>query len=232
MKKVLKLLIASLIITLSFTTLTYAVDTKYITSVEITGIDAPFSNSDKLDTTGIVEYGKPYRITAITWKTPSTSSSGFYEVTITLKANKYYAFSIETAGTVNGDAIKGKELINEGEIKIIYAFDENSSTAGSIGSGTSTTRYRITAYCDKNEGKITPYVMRILKGSNQTVTITPNEGYKIKDVEVDGESVGPVSEYTFKRIKENHTINAYFEKIAEPKPLLKLLINILELFKN
>lgn len=231
MKNLLKLFITSLIITLSFTTLTYAVDTRYISSVEVTGIDAPFSNSNTLDTTGTVANGKPYRITNISWKTPSSSTSGFYEVTITLKANKYHAFSIDTIGTVNGDAIKGKELVSEEEFKIIYAFDNNSSTASSIGSATSTTRYRITVSCDENEGKITPYIMRVLKGRDQTVTITPNEGYKIKDVKIDGESVGPVSEYTFKRVKENHTVRAYFEKIEEKKPLLNFLINFIETFK-
>lgn len=232
MKKALKLFIASMIITLSFVTLTYAVDTKYITSVEVTGIDAPFSNSNVLDTTGNVANGKSYRITDISWKTPGSSSSGFYEVTITLKANKYYGFTIDTVGTVNGDAIKGKELIKEDELKIIYVFDENSNTASSIGSGTSTTRYRITVSCNENEGEITPYIMRVLKGRDQTVTITPNEGYKIKDVKVDGKSVGPVSEYTFKNIKENHTLRAYFEKIEETKPLLKLLMNFIEIVKK
>lgn len=237
MRKYLKIIIASLIITLSLVTFSCASDKKLISSVAVTGIDAPYSESRVLDTSGTVAYGEPYRITDIAWKSPSSETNGYYEVTITLKANKYYAFSIDTVGTVNGDAIKGKRLINEEEFSITYAFDENSSTASSIGNATSTTRYRITVYCDTEKGSITPSLMRVLKGKDQTVTITPNEGYKIKDVKVDGESVGAVSEYTFKKVKENHTIRAYFEKIEETeinteenKPLLKLLHSILEAF--
>ncbi len=49
--------------------------------------------------------------------------------------------------------------------------------------------------------------------TNQTFTITPNNGYKIKDVKVDGVSVGAVSTYTFYNITSDHTIEAVFEPI-------------------
>lgn len=47
---------------------------------------------------------------------------------------------------------------------------------------------------------------------SQTFTITPNNGYLIKDVKVDNQSVGPVSTYTFSNITSNHIIYAEFEK--------------------
>ena len=125
MKKILKYLIASLVVILSLTTLVFASDKKIISNVAVTGIDAPYSKSSVLDTDGSVAHGEPYRIIDITWKNPNKSSSGYYEVTITLKANKYYAFSLDTVGTINGDAIKAKELIKEDEFSITYAFDEN-----------------------------------------------------------------------------------------------------------
>ncbi len=53
---------------------------------------------------------------------------------------------------------------------------------------------------------------------NITYTITPDDGYTIADVLVDGKSVGAVSEYTIKRIKANHTINAIFVKTAWKNP--------------
>ena len=50
--------------------------------------------------------------------------------------------------------------------------------------------------------------------SSQTFTIMPNAGYKIKDVQVDGTSVGAVSTYTFDNVTADHTIEATFEQIG------------------
>lgn len=47
-------------------------------------------------------------------------------------------------------------------------------------------------------------------GSSQTFTITPNLGYRVSDVRVDGKSLGPMSNYTFDKVTENHTISAFF----------------------
>ena len=56
-------------------------------------------------------------------------------------------------------------------------------------------------------------------GSSKTFTITPNTGYKISDVKVDGTSVGAVSIYTFSNVTATHTISATFEK-NETKPYI------------
>ena len=48
-------------------------------------------------------------------------------------------------------------------------------------------------------------------GSGQTVTVTPIEGYRIKDVKVNGNSVGAVSTYSF--IGCNTTIDVSFEPL-------------------
>lgn len=49
-------------------------------------------------------------------------------------------------------------------------------------------------------------------GENQTFTITPNTGYTISNVKVDGTFVGAVSLYTFSNITANHIIEGTFEK--------------------
>jgi len=48
-------------------------------------------------------------------------------------------------------------------------------------------------------------------GVDQTFTISSDSGYRIKDVLVDGVSVGTVSTYTFQNITSDHTIEAVFE---------------------
>jgi len=51
-------------------------------------------------------------------------------------------------------------------------------------------------------------------GQSQNFTITPDTGYKIKDVKVDGASVGAVTTYTFENVTSDHTIEAIFEPIT------------------
>lgn len=50
--------------------------------------------------------------------------------------------------------------------------------------------------------------------SDAAYSITPNEGYVISDVLVDGQSVGAVSSYTFSKLTTGHTIRAEFEPIT------------------
>ncbi len=47
-------------------------------------------------------------------------------------------------------------------------------------------------------------------GASQSFTITPNAGYVLADVLVDGVSVGAVTSYTFTNVTANHTITASF----------------------
>ena len=51
------------------------------------------------------------------------------------------------------------------------------------------------------------------EGSSQTFTITPDAGYQVDDVLVDGVSVGSVPTYTFSSVTANHTVVAMFEPI-------------------
>lgn len=56
--------------------------------------------------------------------------------------------------------------------------------------------------------------IKVDDGVTKTFTFTPNEGYKISDVLVDGVSVGAVSSYTFSNITSNHTISVSFSIIT------------------
>ena len=75
----------------------------------------------------------------------------------------------------------------------------------------------ITATADEH-GKIDPAAgtVTVPKGESKTFTITPDSGYRIKDVLVDGVSVGAVSTYTFEDVVENHTIHATFARKHTP----------------
>ena len=52
----------------------------------------------------------------------------------------------------------------------------------------------------------------VREGWDQTFTITPDKGYAVAKVLVDGKSVGAVTSYTFKNVTKDHTIEAVFMK--------------------
>jgi hypothetical protein len=61
-------------------------------------------------------------------------------------------------------------------------------------------------------GSISPSGGTIVNyGGSQSYSITPNYGYLIADVTVDGASQGAISGYTFINVQTNHTISATFE---------------------
>lgn len=59
-------------------------------------------------------------------------------------------------------------------------------------------------------GNITPGMSNFAWGATPTFTITPDAGYGIVDVTVDGQSVGAVTSYTFTALSADHTIAATF----------------------
>lgn len=70
--------------------------------------------------------------------------------------------------------------------------------------------YTITASAGSH-GSISPSGdVTVNQGSDKPFTITPDTGYQIEDVLVDGSSVGAVSSYTFINVTEDHTISATF----------------------
>jgi len=74
-------------------------------------------------------------------------------------------------------------------------------------------------------GSISPSgSVSVAYGGSQTFTITPDSGFRVKDVRVDGVSVGAVKSYTFSNVQAAHTIEALFEK-GGFMPWLQLLFD-------
>ena len=62
-------------------------------------------------------------------------------------------------------------------------------------------------------GSISPSgTVKVKYGEDKSFTITPNEGYDIQSVTVDGQNKGKITSYTFEDIKEAHSISATFVK--------------------
>ncbi|QRM88539.1 choice-of-anchor D domain-containing protein [Lacinutrix sp. WUR7] len=76
--------------------------------------------------------------------------------------------------------------------------------------------YDITASTGAN-GSISPSVTTsVTCGTNQSYTFTPNSGYAVDDVLVDGVSVGAVTSYDFTNVTATHTISVSFVVYVGP----------------
>ena len=76
--------------------------------------------------------------------------------------------------------------------------------------------HTITAASVSN-GSITPTgTFTVNHGASKVYSITPDAGFHIVDVQVDGSSVGAVSTYTFSNITSDYSISANFGAVNQP----------------
>jgi len=90
----------------------------------------------------------------------------------------------------------------------------NVSANHTIFASFSAVTYTVNATSGPN-GTLSPNsLLEFQYGDNQTFSITPDPGYEIADVVVDGSSQGPVSSYTFATIDRDHTIAVSFAALS------------------
>ena len=78
------------------------------------------------------------------------------------------------------------------------------------------TFYTITVTAGKG-GTISPSgSVHVQKGGSLTLTITPDKGYVVSSVKIDGKSVGAVKSYTLTNVMGSHAITATFRKAGSP----------------
>ena len=157
-----------------------------------------------------------------------TISAGFTATPVTS-----YTLTVTKSGTGSGTVTNspaGTSFASGTTVTLTAAADAGSTFGGWGGacSGTASTctvtmsanrsvtatftlkSYTITASAGAN-GSISPSgATTVAHGGSQTYTITPNSGYQISSVLVDGTSVGAVGSYTFSSVTAAHTISAGF----------------------
>lgn len=157
---------------------------------------------------------------SITFRVRNADEDDFEKILIDDEklASKYY--SVDESGSYVVVKVKGSytEDLKKGDHDVEIVFNDGSAegtfkvaSSGSSSSGT-TRYYTIKATAGKGgsisyEGK-----KEVKKGSDITYTITPDKGYKISDVYVDGRSKGDISKYTFRDLDTDHKIEAEFVK--------------------
>lgn len=108
------------------------------------------------------------------------------------------------------------KVTKEGAGELVFTADSKGSpnldkfevTAKEVAMG----NFDITASAGEH-GTISPLgKVTVKEGENKEFTMQPSKDYMVKDVLVDGESVGNILKYTFKDVDAAHTIKVEFEK--------------------
>lgn len=108
-----------------------------------------------------------------------------------------------------------------------WTYIGGGGSSGGGGGGGGHTYHTIRAISGLN-GSISPSGWTSVRhGWDQTFTITPDKGYAVAKVLVDGKSVGSVKSYTFKNVTKDHTIEVVFMK-ANGNPQTGVFVDVPE----
>ena len=154
--------------------------------------------------------------------------------THTLQNDSGAASTLVTAVSGNGEpvSINGQALStggsatvaipNSGKTNIVVGIGaktytltilRNSGTGGNEGGGGSGYSYYTIKATAGTGGSISPSGnVSVREGGDQTFTITPDKGYAVANVKIDGKSIGAVKSYTFENVRRTHTIEVIFVK--------------------
>ncbi len=183
--------------------------------------------------TGVLAGNKAYTVSKEGYNNAggNINVDGDETVDVTL-TKKTYTLTVNTVGEGTVTKNPDKATYNHGEVVQLAANPaENWIFTGWSGDLTGSTnpanitmnsnktviasfmikQYTITATAGAG-GSISPSGdVKVNHGANQSFTITPNTGYNIEDVKIDGSSIGAVTNYTFTNVTGNHTIAVTFK---------------------
>ena len=130
----------------------------------------------------------------------SVTGGGTYQqgqtCTVTATANNGYTF---VNWTENGTQVSTN-------VNYSFVVTSNRNLVANFAQSTHT----IQASAGAN-GIITPSgTITVAHGANQSFAMIPDEGYEVQDVYIDGNSVGPMTSYTFTNVTADHYIHVTF----------------------
>ncbi len=124
----------------------------------------------------------------------------------------HYHGTSETPQRINPTVNLGAKTISF-QTSAFSAFVFANRKPTGTGGGSSTTYYTITATAGEGGNISTGKTMSVAEGGSAAFTFTPNKGYRVTDVLINGKSVGAMNSYTFTNVRSNQTISVTFELI-------------------
>ncbi len=185
---------------------TYAIDDVLVNATSVGPVSTyTFSNIDSNHSLSasfkIVTLS--YIITAAAGTNGTISPSG--SVSISQGASQTFTMTPSTGYQVKDVLVDG---VSVGAVTT-YTFP-NVTAAHNIAVTFAANTYSITASAGAN-GTISPSgSVSVSQGASQAFTLTPSTGYQVKDVLVDGASIGAVTTYTFSNVTAAHSIAVTF----------------------
>ena len=154
----------------------------------------------------------------------TTSGKTLKDVTLTIEGSTLNP----SDGKLEWVDDKGEPLPNDTTVKANTTYkwrftpdDDNYTTLtgevelyhkSSSGGGWYDSYYTIKATAGAG-GSISPSGnVSVREGGDQTFTITPDKGYAVSNVKIDGKRIGAVKSYTFENVRRTHTIEVIFVK--------------------
>lgn len=179
-----------------------------------------FSNVTTNHTIEVLFNFKTYTIQSSAGSGGSISPSG--KVSVEIEKDATFTFSLKDGYCLDAVIIDGSEIVGQelelAKENLSYTF-VSVTKDHTIKITFAKIQLKITASTDGN-GYMTPTgTSTVGYGSNLSYTFRANEGYKLKEVHVDGVALTDdvdtlkAKGYVFTNVKEDHTIEAFFEKV-------------------
>ena len=142
--------------------------------------------------------------------TVAIPNSGTTDIVVRIGAKTYTLTILRNSGTGGNEGNSGT--------------GGNEGGSGS-GGGSGYSYYTIKATAGAG-GSISPSGnASVREGRDQTFTITPDKGYAVANVKIDGKSIGAVKSYTFENVSRTHTIEVIFMK-ANGNPRTGVFVDV------
>ena len=142
--------------------------------------------------------------------TVAIPNSGTTDIVVRIGAKTYTLTILRNSGTGGNEGNSGT--------------GGNEGGSGS-GGGSGYSYYTIKATAGAG-GSISPSGnASVREGRDQTFTITPDKGYAVANVKIDGKSIGAAKSYTFENVSRTHTIEVIFMK-ANGNPRTGVFVDV------
>ncbi|MFB0919894.1 MAG: PASTA domain-containing protein [Oscillospiraceae bacterium] len=177
-----------------------------------------------------VKKGDKVTITVSSGKAPASSSGNGDYIEVPTLTKKTYDQAKQILTDMGLKIARGEDAFSDEDIGIVVTqtpmqgakLEKGDTVTVTVSKGLepspSPEAHTISVTAGKG-GSISPKgAVAVADGEDQVFTITPDDGYEIFEVKVDGTSIGAPSNYTFTKVTDDHTIYAVFRQTSSASP--------------